>query len=148
MNLDQALLQRFSSAPLAVDSNPLAATLDCRILSLDRAAGVIRLSFNPGPQFVHSRGVVQGGIVSTMLDMAAAYAALAILPDGQTAASATITVHFQGIVRAGLVNATGMVERAGKRLIFTRAQIFGDGDRVLAAATAMMSVLPDDPAGG
>ena len=118
------------------------------MLSLDRAAGVVRLSFNPGPQFVQGRGVVQGGIVSTMLDFAAAYAALAILPEGQTAATATITVNFQGVVRAGLVNATGTVERAGKRLIFTRAQIFGDGDRVLAAATAVMSVLPDDPADG
>ncbi len=145
MNPDQALLQKFSGAPLAIDSNPLAALLDCRIMALDRTTGVVRLTFNPGPQFVQGRGVVQGGIVSTMLDFAAAFAALAVLPEGQTAATATMTVNFQGAVRAGIVSATGMVERAGKRLIFTRAQIVGEDERVFAAATAVMSVLPDTP---
>lgn len=148
MNPDQALLQRFSGAPLAIDSNPLAAALECRLLALDRTAGIVRLSFNPGPQFVQGRGVVQGGIVSTMLDFAAAFAALAVIPDGQTAATASMTVNFQGAVRAGLVNATGTVERAGKRLVFTRAQIVGEADRVMAVATAVMTVLPDVPAGG
>jgi uncharacterized protein (TIGR00369 family) len=146
MNPDQALLQRFAGTPLAVDSNALAVALDCRILALDRTAGVVRLSFNPGPQFVQGRGVVQGGIVTTMLDFAAAFAALAVLPEGQTAATATMTVNFQGAVRAGTLAVTGAVERAGKRLIFTRAQLFGDGERVLASATTVMSVLPDVPA--
>ncbi|MGZ5829745.1 MAG: PaaI family thioesterase [Xanthobacteraceae bacterium] len=145
MNPDQALLQRFSGAPLAIDSNPLAAALECQLLSLDRTAGVVRLSFNPGPQFVQGRGVVQGGIVSTMLDFAAAFAALSVVPEGQTAATASMTVNFQGAVRAGPVMATGTVERAGKRLIFTRARITGEADRLMAAATAVMSVLPDLP---
>jgi uncharacterized protein (TIGR00369 family) len=148
MNPDQALLQRFAGVPLAVDSNPLAAALDCRLLALDRMAGVVRLSFNPGPQFVQGRGVVQGGIVSTMLDFAAAFAALAVLSDGQTAATATMTANFQGAVQAGTLTAAGMVERAGKRLIFTRAQLFGDSDRLLATATSVMSVLPDVPKAG
>lgn len=147
MNPDQALLLRFSGAPLGVDSNPLAAMLDCRLLALDRTAGVIRMSFNPPPQFVQGRGVVQGGIVSTMLDFAAAFAALAILPDGQTAATASITVNFQGAVRAGTLIAAGVVERAGKRLIFTRSQLQGEDDRVLATASAVMSVLQESPAG-
>jgi uncharacterized protein (TIGR00369 family) len=145
MNPDQALLQRFTGEPLVIDSNPLASALNARLVSLDRVAGVARLTFDPGPEFVQGRGVVQGGIVSTMLDFAAAYAALATLPEGQTAATATITVNFQGAVKAGEVAATGTVERAGKRLIFVRAQIHGEGDRILAAATSVMTVLPDGP---
>ena len=152
MNPDQALLQRFAGAPLVIDSNPLATALDTRLVSLDRVAGIARLTFNPGPQFVQGRGVVQGGIVSTMLDFAAAYAALATLPEGQTAATATITVNFQGAVRAGEVTVTGTVERAGKRLIFVRAQIHGqnpgEAERILAAATSVMTVLPDGPPAG
>jgi uncharacterized protein (TIGR00369 family) len=146
MNPDQVLLQRFSGAPLVIDSNPLAVALDARMMSLDRVAGAVRLTFNPGPEFVQGRGVVQGGIVSTMLDFAAAYAVLAILPEGQTAATATMTVNFHGAVKAGDVVATGAVERAGKRLVFVRAQILGDGDRVLATATSVMTILPDSPA--
>ena len=145
MNPDQALLARFTGEPLVIDSNPLASVLNARLVSLDRAAGIARLTFNPGQEFVQGRGVVQGGIVSTMLDFAAAYAALATLPEGQTAATATITVNFQGAVKAGEVAASGIVERAGKRLIFVRAQIHGEGDRILAAATSVMTVLPDGP---
>jgi uncharacterized protein (TIGR00369 family) len=148
MNPDQVLLQRFSGAPLVIDSNPLATALNTRMMSLDRATGTVRLAFNPGPEFVQGRGVVQGGIVATMLDFAAAYAALATRPEGQTAATATITINFQGGVKAGEVTATGTVERAGKRLIFVRAQIHGEGDRILAAATSVMTVLPDGPPPG
>ena len=72
----------------------------------------------------------------------------AITTPGIGRATASMTVNFQGAVRAGLVNATGTVERTGKRLVFTRAQIFGEADRVMAAATAVMTVLPDVPAGG
>ena len=145
MNPDQALLQKFSGTPLVIDSNPLALALDSRLIAMDRTAGLVRLTFNPGPQFIQGRGVVQGGVVSTMLDFAAAYASLCVLPEGQTAATATMTVNFHGAVRAGIVNATGMVERAGKRLIFSKAQIIGEGEKVLATATAVMSVLADAP---
>jgi uncharacterized protein (TIGR00369 family) len=145
MNPDQALLARFAGAPLPVDSNALAQALRTTMTALDRKAGSVTLTFEPGDQFVQGRGVVQGGIVATMLDFAAAYAALAILPDGQSAATASLTVGFQSAVRAGAVTATGTVERAGKRAVFTRAQISDSSGQVLATATAVMLVLPERP---
>src|SRR4051812_3546422 len=146
MNPDQALLARFSGAPLSVDSNALAAALRTTLVALDRSKGSVTLTFEPGDQFVQGRGVVQGGIVATMLDFAAAFAALAVLPEGQSAATASLTVGFQAAVRAGTVIATGTVERAGKRAVFTRAQISDGGGQVLATATAVMLVLPERPA--
>ncbi|HWM48084.1 MAG TPA: PaaI family thioesterase [Xanthobacteraceae bacterium] len=148
MNPDQALLARFDGSPTVVDSNPLARALNTRMIALDRKAGTVTLTFEPGEQFVQGRGVVQGGIVATMLDFAAAYAALASLPEGQSAATASLTVGFQSAVRLGVVTATGMVERAGKRAIFTRAQLSDATSPLLASATAVMLVLPDRPAQG
>jgi uncharacterized protein (TIGR00369 family) len=145
MNPDQVLLRSFKGEPLALDSNPLAAALQTRLLALDAATGTVRLGFHPGAQFVQGRGVVQGGIVGTMLDFAAAFAALAKLPDGQTAATATITIGFHSAVRAGPLVAVGTVERAGKRLMFTRAQLQSEDGQALAVATAVMSVLTDTP---
>jgi uncharacterized protein (TIGR00369 family) len=147
MNPDQALLATFSGAPLSVQSNPLATALRTTMVALDRQAGSVTLTFEPGDQFVQGRGVIQGGIVATMLDFAAAYAALAILPEGQSAATASLTVGFQSAVRAGTVIAKGSVERAGKRAVFTRAQITDGGGQLLASATAVMLVLPERPAG-
>ena len=147
MNPDQTLLRRFAGEPLVIDSNPLAVALQSHLISLDRAAGAVELRFHPGDQFVQGRGVVQGGIVATMLDFAAAYAALATLSEGQTAATASINVNFMGAVRAGEVTATGRVERAGKRLIFVRAEISGEGGRILATASSVMTVLAEAPPG-
>jgi uncharacterized protein (TIGR00369 family) len=146
MNPDQALLARFSGAPLPVDSNALASALRTTLVALDRKAGIVTLTFEPGDQFVQGRGVVQGGIVATMLDFAAAFAALAILPEGQSAATASLNVGYQSAVRAGAVTATGTVERAGKRAIFTRAQITGSDGQVLATASSVMLVLAERPA--
>jgi len=146
MNPDQVLLRSFIGEPLSIDSNPLAAALRTRLLALDGTSGTVRLDFEPGSQFLQGRGVVQGGIVATMLDFAAAFAGLATLAEGQTAATASIAINFHSAVRAGRLIAIGSVERAGKRLIFTRALLQTEDGRTCAAGNAIMSVLADTPA--
>jgi uncharacterized protein (TIGR00369 family) len=144
VNPDQALLKRYLAHPhseLAIDSNPLAVALRARFLG--REDGVLRIGFDPSREFLQGNGVVQGGIVAAMLDLAAAFASLATLPEGQTAATASLSVSFQAAVPAGLVAAAGFVERAGRRLIFSRAQLADTRGAVLASASAVMSVLED-----
>jgi len=144
VNPDQALLKRYLAHPhseLAIDSNPLAVALRARFLG--REDGVLRIGFDPSREFLQGNGVVQGGIVAAMLDLAAAFASLATLPDGQTAATASLSVSFQAAVPAGPVAAAGFVERAGRRLIFSRAQLADTRGAVLASASAVMSVLED-----
>lgn len=148
MNPDQILLRSFKGEPLAVDSNPLAAALQTRLLALDVATGTVRLAFQPGPQFVQGRGVVQGGIVGTMLDFATAFATLAKLPDGQTAATASMTIAFYSAIRAGALIGVGTVERAGQRLVYARGELQTDDGQTRAVATAVMSVLADAPSAG
>ncbi|MBV8512799.1 MAG: PaaI family thioesterase, partial [Xanthobacteraceae bacterium] len=99
-------------------------------------------AFEPGREFLQGNGVVQGGIVTAMLDMTAAFAVLATLPDDRTAATASLTVSFLSAVRPGPLLATGLVERAGRRLIFARAQLESAPDgTLLATASVVMSVL-------
>ena len=143
MNPDQALLRRYLAHPhteLAIDSNPLASALRAKFLGRDD--GIIRIGFTPSREFLQGNGVVQGGIVAAMLDLTAAFASLATLREGQTAATASLSILFQAAVRAGPLIGTGFVERAGRRLIFARAQLQGeDGGELLASAHTVMSVL-------
>ncbi len=143
MNPDQALLKRFlaaSATPVAIDSNPLGTALRARLL--DRKGATLQIAFEPGREFLQGNGVVQGGIVTTMLDMTAAFAVLATLPDDRTAATASLTASFLSAVRPGPLLATGLVERAGRRLIFARAQLESAPDgALLATASVVMSVL-------
>jgi uncharacterized protein (TIGR00369 family) len=143
VNPDQALLKRYLAHPhteLAIDSNPLAIALRAKFLGRDD--GTLRLGFTPSREFLQGNGVVQGGIVAAMLDLTAAFASLATLAEGQTAATASISISFQSAVRAGTLVGAGFVERAGKRLIFARAQLqSADGGPLLATANTVMSVL-------
>ena len=103
---------------------------------------MIRVGFDPSREFLQGNGVVQGGIVAAMLDLTAAFASLATLREGQTAATASLSISLQAAVRAGPLIGTGFVERAGRRLIFARAQLQGgDGSELLASAHTVMSVL-------
>jgi uncharacterized protein (TIGR00369 family) len=143
VNPDQALLKRFLAAPatpLAIDSNPLGTALRAKLLA--RKGDALQIAFEPGQEFLQGNGVVQGGIVTTMLDMTAAFAVLATLPDDRTAATASLTISFLSAVRPGPLLATGLVERAGRRLIFARAQLESAPDGpLLATASVVMSVL-------
>jgi uncharacterized protein (TIGR00369 family) len=146
VNPDQALLKRYLAHPhteLAIDSNPLATALRARLFGRDD--GSIRIGFDPSHEFLQGNGVVQGGIVAAMLDLTAAFASLATLRDGQTAATASLSISFQSAVRAGPLIGIGFVERAGKRLIFARAQLqIAEGGPVLASAQTVMSVLEEN----
>ena len=148
MNPDQILLKRFLAhphTPQVIDSNPLAIALRAQFLG--REDGSIRIGFEPGEEFLQGNGAVQGGIVAAMLDFAAAFAALATLLEGQTAATASLTISFQAAVRAIPLIATGIVERSGRRLIFARSQLESGQDRaLLASASSVMSVLEATPA--
>ncbi|MBV8745835.1 MAG: PaaI family thioesterase [Xanthobacteraceae bacterium] len=143
VNPDQALLKRFladPATPVAIDSNPLGTVLRGKLC--DRKGDTLRIAFEPGREFIQGNDVVQGGIVATMLDMTAAFAVLATLPDDRTAATASLTVSFLAAVRPGPLLATGLVERAGRRLIFARAQLQSEPDgALLATANVVMSVL-------
>ena len=143
MNPDQVLLQRFLAdphTPLAIDSNPLGLALRARLLARDPNG--IRLGFEPGHEFLQGNGAIQGGIVATMLDFAVAFASFASLPAGRTVVTASMTIGFQSAVRPVPLTATGIVERAGRRLIFARAQLESASDgMLLASASAVMSVL-------
>jgi uncharacterized protein (TIGR00369 family) len=143
VNPDQVLLRRFLAdphTPLAIDSNPLGIALHARLLA--REPNGIRLGFEPGRAFLQGNGAIQGGIVATMLDFAAAFASFGTLPVGRTVATASMTIAFQSAVRAAPLTATGIVERAGRRLIFARAQLESASDgMLLASASAVMSVL-------
>ncbi len=139
MNPDKALLFKFmadQSVPVAVDSNPLAGALRCRLLAADAATGEVRLDFEPDATFLQGNNAVQGGAVAAMLDFAMAFSALAVLPEEQGGATTSMTVNYLKAVKAGRYEAIGILERKGRTMVFVRGELrtpetgalVGDGD--------------------
>ena len=78
------------------------------------------LRFHPEPEWTIGSGVVQGGIVTAMLDMAMAMAA-----NGLSTASITVEV-LRPVM--GPVTSTGVVDKRGRRLLFASAELILKAD--------------------
>ena len=68
---DAELLERMNAR-----TPPTSVLLGTRILEIDSAAGRVRMSFVPRPEFCNPMGNVQGGFIVAMLDDCAAVAAI------------------------------------------------------------------------
>lgn len=145
MNSDHQLILQFlagDGAPMPVDSNPLAIDLGATLLEIDAKSGTVMLGFEPTPRFLQGNGVIQGGIVTTMLDFAIAFAALAKLPESRSAVTVSLNVHLVKPAPPGRYVARGTVKRMGGKLAFMEAELRREEEvNAVATATAVMAVL-------
>ena len=142
-NPDQALLHRFRDAPgapLPIDSSPFAQALGGRISAIDVTRQRVELLFEPGPQFLQGVNVVQGGVVSAMIDFAMAFAGLAMLPVPRACATTTLNVAFQRPAPPGLYVAIGEIERIGQRVIFARGSLSRPDEPPVATGTSTLTI--------
>lgn len=124
---------------------PTSALLGMTVLSVDQAAGTVRLRFEPRPEFCNPMGNVQGGFIVAMLDDAAALAA--IIKAGTRIAVPTIELKtsFFGPARLGQpLFAAGRCVKLGKRIAFMEADLTDAGGTLLARLTTSAVPLPMD----
>lgn len=144
MNPDQVLIRRFlaqGSSPLAIDANPLAEALQSTLLDVDPEAGRVVLAFEPPGLFVQGTGVLQGGIVSAMLDFAMAFALMSAVAPEQSCATVNLSISFLRPAPRGRYLAYGAVERRGRSLGFTSARLHGaESGLVVASASSTLAI--------
>ncbi|HMN79477.1 MAG TPA: PaaI family thioesterase [Burkholderiaceae bacterium] len=123
-----------------MDVNPLAADLGTRIV--EAVPGRIRLSYLPGPRFIQGAGVVQGGIVATMIDFALAFAVMTRLDGGAGAATVSLTVNFVKPVAGGrLLICDARLDRLGGRMAFASAVLTDAEGELLATGSSPLAVM-------
>lgn len=141
MNTDRDLvleLLRNGRLPAPLASNPLARELAGEIVALDAQRGAATLAFTPPERFAQGAGVLQGGIITTLLDFAMAFAAHTQLgADERTFATASLTVHLMRPAPPARYIARGRIVRAGRRLLFAEADLAAS-DAIVARASAVL----------
>lgn len=142
VNTDRALVLEFLQGdrkPAAITSNPLARELGAELVEADATQGTAALAFSPSARFVQGAQVLQGGIVTTLLDFAMAFAAHARLaPEERAFATATLTVNLLRAAPAGRYLARGRIVRAGARVMFAEAELTSASGETFARASAVM----------
>ena len=92
--------------------------------------------------------VIQGGLVTALLDAAMGGACWTVLDADQAFLTADLRVEFLRSTRPGTVRATGNVVRRTRRVVFCEAQLFDEHDLLLAASRCTQVVLPAEGRAG
>lgn len=144
MNADQRLMRDFvrkGGRPLAITSSPLAIAVNGVIVEVGDEPARVEISFEPGNTFTQANGVVQGGAIAIMLDMAMAFAALHKCSDGQLVATANMNVSYLRAAPVAKWRVSGEVDRFGRSLIFAKATMRNMDGVIAATASSTLSIL-------
>jgi uncharacterized protein (TIGR00369 family) len=87
--------------------------------------------------------VVQGGLVTALLDAAMGGACWTVLDHDQVFLTADLRVEFLRVSQPGLLRATGSVVRRTRRVVFCAAEMFSADDRLLATSRCTQVILPN-----
>ena len=119
----------------------LPALLGLRPVSAVR--GRVELAGDPAPAHYNSGQTAHGGYVTTLLDTAMGTAAQTMLEAGQGCTTLELKIAFHRPVTeaTGTVTATGVVIRAGRRVIFTEATLTDAAGQVLASGSSTLLVV-------
>lgn len=130
--LDQLMAMRDGLIPPA----PIAETLG--MVNFDGELGSISVELDPEQRHYNPLGSVHGGVISTLLDTAAACSVHSTLAAGEMYTSLDLTVKFlrPATVDSGRLRAVGTVIQRGRRTALAEAQLFDASGKLVAHATS------------
>ena len=85
-------------------------------------------------------GFAHGGLVATMADLVAGFAAVTLVPEGTGVVTVELKTSYLHPGVGQRLRAVGWVLKAGRRLHFCEAEVWCD-DKLIAKATATMAVI-------
>ena len=121
---------------------PIMDTLGMTDLRPERGRVVVEM---PAAEFHYNPlGGVHGGVISTLLDTAAACAVHTTLAVGELYTSLDLTVKFLRpvTVDSGLLTCEGTVIQRGRRTALAQAQLTDGDGRLVAHATSSCMIFP------
>jgi uncharacterized protein (TIGR00369 family) len=120
---------------------PIAALLGMRMVEVE--VGQVVFECQPDESTYNPIGVVHGGLVCTLADTVAACAVHSTLDRGVAYTSIDLDVSYLRPVTldSGLLRATGLVTKAGRRVAFARAEIVDDAGKLVATATSSCLIM-------
>ena len=93
-----------------------------------------------GQQHQQQRGFAHGGLVATLADLAAGFAAVTLVPEDMGVVTSDLKVSYLNPGVGQRIRAVGWVLKAGRRLHFCEAEVWCD-DVLIAKASATMAVI-------
>lgn len=120
---------------------PIAVLMGMRMVAAE--PGTVIFECEPDESVYNPIGVVHGGLVCTLADTVSACAVQTTLEKGFTYTSIDLNVSYLRAVsvESGLLRATGVVTKPGRRVAFASAEIVDGAGKVVATATTSCLVI-------
>ena len=121
--------------------NPALESMGVRITAWRK--DYVELDLPLVPTMLNRSGVVHGGTICALLDAATGYAGLYSAPDTEPlhAVTLSLTSNFLSNGVGKSLSAIGTVERKGKSIYFSRAEVWLDNEILVATGVATMKYL-------
>jgi len=95
----------------------------------------VQISLEIRPEHLNRQGVIQGGMVCSLLDSACGYAGIvADNPERAHGVTISLAINFIGSVRGGTVTAHGRVTGRGRKIYYAQGEIRSAAGDVIATA--------------
>lgn len=87
-----------------------------------------------GPQHLNTDGVLHGGVLGSLIDIACGVAIGQPLPGGtvRKAVTLSLTTSFTGQAKSGLIKVIGRTRAGGRRIVFASAEVIDAHGNLLA----------------
>jgi len=115
---------------------PIIRSLQGRVQAYAAERRELRMGFEITPELCHSVDIVQGGIVTAMLDASMAHVVLVTEGVAISVASIDIQVSFLRPARAGAFTAVGSYVKPGRTIAFLKAELYNATGDLVATATS------------
>ena len=132
----------------AIPTPPCSQLLGWRILDARPEDGWIRIGFDGKPEFRNPAGLIQGGILSAMLDDTMGPAVFVKTNGRLYTATISMNISFLAPAKVGQIIGEATVILLGKTVAFIEGKLMDETGRLLATASANARLVEADRAIG
>lgn len=120
---------------------PYTQLVSMRLVEMDIGHAAVELDLEP--KHLQEFGIVDGGMISTLIDTAAFWSGFMSIEDESAGlTSVDLKLNFLGAATEGKLRATGRQIKSGRTLNYAEAHIEREDGRIIAHGTSTMMVLP------
>jgi uncharacterized protein (TIGR00369 family) len=132
MNAGKLTAAQLERIHKAFDDLPFAKLIGIELDQINE--GVATLGLKVRNDLMQNNGVVHGGAIASLIDTAAAFAIVSVLPSGERVTTVDLTISYLRPLTTGRARATARIVRAGRRLITVSGEVLDDGGKPVATA--------------
>ncbi len=107
--------------------------------------GTPEATLKVGPQHKNKRGVLHGGVVSSLLDMALGAAVFVAMKPEEWCGTVSLDIQFVRPARGDQMRARGRLSNRGQRIAFADGELIDEQGQVCARAQGVWHIWPGHP---